>query len=48
MNAIITDSIHYQKEHRLTDLAPQAGIYGCSFLLISSMEKRNVAQHNEE
>lgn len=48
MNAIIKDSIHCQKEHGLTDLAAQARIYGCSFLLISLMEKRNVAQHNKE
>lgn len=25
MNAIITDSIHYQKEHRLIDLAISSG-----------------------
>lgn len=42
MTAIITDSIQYQ--HRLTDLVAQAGPYGCSFSLISLMEKCSTAQ----
>lgn len=50
MNAIITDSIQNQKEHRLIDLdlSSRQGFMDGVFLLIILMEKGNLAQQNKE